>query len=151
GAAVRTFLTARDARLPVEAAVTAVIADETRPEQVPAEKDHCLFIGGEWVDSLSDQTFPVVNPATGETICRVAEAGPADVDRAVKAARKALESGPWGRMDAVDRGRLLFKLADLIEKNAEELARLESLNGGKSIRDSRSDMIGVVNTFRYYA
>jgi aldehyde dehydrogenase (NAD+) len=131
--------------------MTTAIADRARPAQAPAVKYHALFIGGEWVDSLSDQTFPVINPATGETIGQVAGAGPADVDRAVQVARKALESGPWATMDAADRGRLLFKLADLVEQNAEELARLESLNGGKTIRDSRSDMVGVVNTLRYYA
>jgi aldehyde dehydrogenase (NAD+) len=131
--------------------MTSVTADKTRPAQAPAGKRHSLFIGGEWVDSLSDQTFPVVNPATGETICHVAQAGPADVDRAVKAARKALESGPWATMDAADRGRLLFKLADLVERDAEELARLESLNAGKTIRDARGDLQGVANTLRYYA
>jgi len=73
------------------------------------------------------------------------------VDMAVKAARRALETGPWGRMDAADRGRLMFKLADRIEQEAGELAMLESLNCGKTIRDSRGDMQGVVNTLRYYA
>jgi aldehyde dehydrogenase (NAD+) len=130
--------------------MSAVIADETRPAQPPAVKSRALFIGGEWVESLSGQTFPVIEPATGEVICHVAEAGPADVDRAVRAARKALESGPWATMDAADRGRLLLRLADLVEQNAEELARLESLNCGKTIRDSRSDLVGVVNTLRYY-
>ena len=75
----------------------------------------------------------------------------ADVDKAVKAARSALESGPWSTMDAADRGRLLFKLADLVEKNADELAALESLNCGKTITDSKGDMDGVANTLRYYA
>ena len=84
-------------------------------------------------------------------IAKVAEGDTADVDLAVKAARKALESGPVAKMDAADRGRLLFKLADLVEKNAEELAALESLNCGKTITDSRGDMQGVVNTLRYYA
>ena len=73
-----------------------------------------------------------VDPATGEVIAKVAEASAKDVDLAVKAARKALESGPWARMDAADRGKLMFKLADLIEKNAEELAVLESYNCGKT-------------------
>jgi aldehyde dehydrogenase (NAD+) len=131
--------------------MTPVIADKARPAQAPAVNSHSLFIGGEWVGSLSDRTFPALNPATGETIARVAEAGPADVDRAVKAARAAVEKGPWAKMDAAERGRLMFKLADLIERDAEELAVLESLNGGKTIRDSRGDMVGVVNTLRYYA
>jgi aldehyde dehydrogenase (NAD+) len=81
----------------------------------------------------------------------VAEASKTDVDQAVKCARQALESGPWKKMDAAERGRLLYKLADLTEKNAEEFAALESLNSGKTIGDSRGDLQGVVNTLRYYA
>jgi aldehyde dehydrogenase (NAD+) len=73
------------------------------------------------------------------------------VDKAVKAARRAVESGPWSKMDAADRGRLLYKLSDLIEKESKELAGLESLNSGKTITDSLGDLQGVVNWFRYYA
>jgi aldehyde dehydrogenase (NAD+) len=124
---------------------------KARSVKAPQMKDQKLFIGGEWRDSASGKTFPTINPATGETICQVAEADKADVDLAVKAARKALESGPWSRMDAADRGRLLFKLADLVEKNAEDLATLESLNCGKTINEAKGDMQGVVNTLRYYA
>jgi aldehyde dehydrogenase (NAD+) len=128
-------------------------ATTPRTNRVPAPqvKDQPLFIGGKFVDSASGKTFPAVNPATGQTICQVAEADKTDVDQAVRAARKALEDGPWARMDAADRGRLLFKLADLIETNAEGLAALESLNSGKTINDSRGDMQAVVNTLRYYA
>src|SRR5207344_3291134 len=97
----------------------------------PKVKDQPMFIGGKWVDSVSGKTFATVNPATGETICQVAEGDKADIDLAVKAARKAFESGPWPKMNASERGRLLNKLADLIEKNAEELAALESLDNGK--------------------
>ena len=131
--------------------MTSAIADKPRALRAPEVKDQSLFIGGEWADSLTGKTFPVINPATGATICRVAEAGPADVDRAVKAARKALEAGPWAKMDAADRGRLMYRLADLFENNAEGLAVLESLNGGKTIRDARGDVQGAVNTLRYYA
>lgn len=119
--------------------------------QRPTVKDQLLFIGGQFVPGTSGKTFPAIDPATGETLCQVHEASVADVDRAVKAARQALESGPWKTMDAADRGRLLFKLADLVEANAEELAALESLNCGKTITDSRGDLQGVVNTLRYYA
>jgi aldehyde dehydrogenase (NAD+) len=114
-------------------------------------RDQPLFINGQWTHGVGGKTFPAINPATGETICHVTEADSADVDRAVKAARKALESGPWNRMDAVDRGRLLYKLADLVEAQAAQLAELESLNSGKTINDSRGDLQGVVNTLRYYA
>ena len=124
---------------------------KTRKVKPPQVKDQPLFIGGKFVDGASGKTFPAINPATGETICQVAEADKSDVDRAVQAARKALEQGPWKTMDAADRGRLMFKLADLVEQNAEELAALESLNSGKIITDARGDMQGVVNTLRYYA
>lgn len=117
----------------------------------PAIKLTKLLIDNRWVDSSDGKTFDTLNPATGEMIAKVSAANAADVDKAVKAARRALESPPWATMDAADRGRLVARLADLIEKNAEELAQLESLNCGKTIRDSRGDMVGVVNTLRYYA
>src|ERR1700722_19695603 len=122
-----------------------------RPTAKPAIRETRLFINNQWVDPVQGGTFDTYNPATGEVIAKVAAASAADVDRAVKAARTALETGPWAKMDAVERGRLMFKLADLIEKNAEELAALESLNCGKTIRDSRGDMAGSVATLRYYA
>ena len=110
-----------------------------------------LFINGEWTNSSDGATFDTYNPATGETIAKVAHATKEDVDRAVKSARKALEKGAWGKMDACDRGKLMFKLADLIEANSEELARLEALNCGKTITDSRGDIGGMLNGLRYYA
>lgn len=110
-----------------------------------------LMINNEWVDSSDGSTFETLNPATGETIAKVAHATAKDVDMAVKAARRAVETGPWSKMDAADRGRLMYKLADRIEQEAGELALLESLNCGKTIRDSRGDVGGVVNTLRYYA
>ena len=110
-----------------------------------------LFINNEWCDASDGKTFDTYNPATGDVIAKVSHATSHDVDTAVKSARKALDKGPWGRMDACDRGKLMFKLADLVEGNAEELARLESLNCGKTITDSRGDITGVVNGLRYYA
>src|SRR6266566_1111186 len=98
------------------------------PVKRPQVKDQPLLIGGKWLDSVSGKTFPTTNPATGETICHVAEGDKADVDLAVKAARKAFESGPWAKMNASERGRLLSKLADIIEENREELAALETLD-----------------------
>ncbi len=77
-----------------------------------------LLINNEWVDSISGKTFPTVNPSTGEEICRVAEADAADVDRAVRSARAAFEKGAWRKMSAAQRGVLMNRLADLIEKNA---------------------------------
>jgi aldehyde dehydrogenase (NAD+) len=124
-------------------------ATATKPGK-PAIKLTKLLINNEWVDPVEGGTFDTYNPATGEVIAKVAAAGPKDVDLAVKCARKALD-GFWGKMDAADRGRLMFKLADRIEQEAGELAMLESLNCGKTITDARGDMTGVVNTLRYYA
>jgi aldehyde dehydrogenase (NAD+) len=131
--------------------MSTATAAKSRTVKPPVVKDQPLFIGGKFVDADNNKTFPAINPATGETLCQVAEAGAADVDRAVKAARKALESGPWKTMDAADRGRLLAKLADRVEQQAEELAALEALSCGKTISDARGDLQGVVNTLRYYA
>src|SRR5208337_2413991 len=89
-----------------------------------------LLINNRWVDSASGKTFSTVNPATGEEICQVAEADAADVDQAVSAARAAF-NGPWRRMSAAERGNLINRLADLVEKHADELAQLESLDNGK--------------------
>jgi aldehyde dehydrogenase (NAD+) len=118
----------------------------------PKVKDQPMFIGGKWVDSASGKTFATQNPATGETICQVAEGDKADVDLAVQAARKAYESGPWSKMNASDRGRLMHKLADAIETNLDELAALESLDNGKPIADSlAADLPLTIKCYRYYA
>jgi aldehyde dehydrogenase (NAD+) len=110
-----------------------------------------MLIGGKWVASASGKTFQTVNPATGKVICEVAEGDKADVDLAVKAARKAYE-GPWGKMNPSERGRLIGKLADAIEKHADELAGLESLDNGKPIADSlAADLPLTISCFRYYA
>jgi aldehyde dehydrogenase (NAD+) len=111
-----------------------------------------LFIDGEWCDAASGDTFATSHPATEEKIADVARAGKADVDRAVKAARRAFEEGDWRDMDARDRGKLLSRLADLIEMNAAELAALETLDNGKPIRDSSAaDIPLVIDCLRYYA
>ncbi|MCC6420398.1 MAG: aldehyde dehydrogenase family protein [Gemmataceae bacterium] len=127
-------------------------AEKPRTVKPPRVKDQPLFIGGKWQDSVSGKTFPTLNPATGETICQVAEGDRADVDLAVKAARKAFEEGPWAKLNASERGRLLHKLADLIEKNQEELAALESLDNGKPYRDAlTADLPLTIKCYRYYA
>ncbi|MEK6800103.1 MAG: aldehyde dehydrogenase family protein [Planctomycetota bacterium] len=118
----------------------------------PKVQDQKMLIDGKWVDAVAKQTFQTINPATGDVICRIAEGDKADVDLAVKAARKALESKPWRNMAPAERGRLLYKLADLIEKNARELAALETLDNGKPIRDSlTSDVPSTAAIFRYFA
>src|SRR5262249_53327662 len=120
--------------------------EKPRPVPVPEVKDQPLFIGGQWRGSASGKTFPTLNPATGEMICQVAEGDRADIDLAVQAARKALESGPWPALDAADRGRLLLRLADLVESRARDLAALESLNSGKLFSDALSDVQGAAST-----
>ncbi|MDR3635157.1 MAG: aldehyde dehydrogenase family protein [Isosphaeraceae bacterium] len=122
----------------------------TARASTPKVQQTKLLIDNQWVEAADGKSFSTYNPATGEVIAQVAEGSAADVDKAVKSARRALESGPWSTMDAADRGRLLYKLADLVEKHANELAALESLNCGKTISDSKGDMEGVVNTLRYY-
>jgi aldehyde dehydrogenase (NAD+) len=122
-----------------------------RPPVRPAIRQTRLMINNEWVDASDGGTFDTLNPATGEVLAKVAHATAKDVDVAVRMARKAVETGPWSKMDAAERGRLMFKLADRIEQEAGELAMLESLNCGKTIRDSRGDVGGVVNWLRYYA
>jgi len=118
----------------------------------PKVADRKMLIDGKWVDSVSGKTFETVNPATGDIICQVAEADKADVDLAVKAARKAFESKPWVRISAAERGRLLYKLADLMEAHSRELAALETLDNGKPIRDSLNvDVPGAVAVYRYFA
>src|SRR5437868_223060 len=126
-------------------------ATKARKVQPPKVKDQPMFIGGKWLDSQSGKTFATTNPATGETICQVAEGDKADVDLAVKAARKAFEEGVWPKTSAAERGRLINKLADLIEQNKEELAALESLDNGKPYRDALGDLGLVVKCYRYYA
>jgi len=111
-----------------------------------------LLINNQWVESQSGKTFPTINPATGQEICQVAEADAPDVDRAVKAARHAFEKGPWRRMAAAERGRLLNKLADLIEKHASELAHLETLDNGKPYSVAMAaDLPLTIACYRYYA
>ena len=111
-----------------------------------------LLIDGQWTDGL--KKFDTINPATGEVLTQVVEASPEAVDRAVSAARKAFEdrSGPWRKMSASERGRLIWRLADLVEKHIEELAELETLDNGKPIFESRYvDMPMVIDVLRYYA
>ena len=111
-----------------------------------------LLINNEWVNSASSRTFETLNPATGEVICQVAEADAPDVDKAVQAARTAFTSGEWAKMSATRRGELLYKLADLIETHADELARLETLDNGKPLNESlHIDLPLTISCYRYFA
>src|ERR1700752_2898955 len=111
-----------------------------------------MLIGGEWIEG--SKHFDTINPATGEVLAHMPEASRAEVDRAVEAARRAFEdrNGAWRKLSASERGRLIWKLADLVEKNIDELAELETLDNGKPIFESRYvDMPMVVDVLRYYA
>jgi aldehyde dehydrogenase (NAD+) len=133
-----------------EASMATVLERPQLSVALPTTK---LLIGNEWVNSQSGKTFPTVNPATGEEICQVAEADAEDVDRAARVARAAFHpKSPWRRFSAAERGRLLTKLADLIEKNASELARLESLDNGKPYAVAlAADVPLTIACYRYYA
>jgi len=111
-----------------------------------------LYINGQFVESQSGKTFDTYNPATGEVLATVYEADAADIDFAVKAARKAFDEGPWSKMSASTRSRLMYKLADLMEENSAELAQLETLDNGKPIRETlNADIPLSIEHMRYYA
>jgi aldehyde dehydrogenase (NAD+) len=110
-----------------------------------------LFINGQFVSSVSGKTFVSINPANGESLCDVYEADTLDVDLAVKAAEQAFH-GPWSKISSSERGKLIWRLADLIEENLEPLAQLETLDNGKPIKETRNaDLPLTVDYFRYYA
>src|SRR6185295_10076102 len=122
-----------------------------QPVESNTSRKYQLFINGEFIDAESGKTFTTPNPSTGETLAEVAEADKADVDKAVIAARRAFE-GKWSKISARDRGRLLYKLSQLIESNATELASLETADNGKPIRESMYvDMPQVAENFEYFA
>jgi betaine-aldehyde dehydrogenase len=109
-----------------------------------------MYVNGEWVDSKSNKTFPVYDPATEEVIAQVPEANADDVNRAVAAASAAFDNGPWASTTAQERGRVLFRLADKIRQNATMLADLESRNTGKPIVEAEYDIADVATCFEYY-
>jgi phenylacetaldehyde dehydrogenase len=115
-------------------------------------KPRKMLINGQWVNSISGKTFPTYNPATGEVLANVAEGDREDIEQAVKAARKAFDHGPWRKLTASERGRLIWKLADLLEAHTEEFAYLESLDNGKPLAVAKAaDVPLAVDLFRYMA
>ncbi|MGE7907724.1 aldehyde dehydrogenase family protein [Peribacillus sp. NPDC094092] len=111
-----------------------------------------LYINGEYVPAVSGETFDVINPANEEVIAQVSEAQTEDIDIAVRAARKAFDEGEWSEMKAATRSHLLYKFADLLEENREELAQLESLDNGKPYKVALTDDVdGSIQHFRYYS
>ena len=115
-------------------------------------KTRQMLINGKWVDAASGKTFPTYNPATGEVLAQIAEGDREDINRAVAAARAAFDSGPWSKITPSERGRLIWKLADLVEKHGEEFAQLESLDNGKPLTIARvADVPLTADIFRYMA
>src|SRR6185295_3772861 len=122
-----------------------------QPAENNTPRKYQIFIDGQWVDAESGKTFTTPNPATGEILAEVAEADSADIEKAVAAARRAYE-GKWSNISARDRGRLLYKLSQLIEQNAAELANVETADNGKPIKESLYvDLPQVVENFEYFA
>src|SRR5437764_15198281 len=117
---------------------------------VATTEERGLFIGGELVEPVSGEARELREPATGELLARAAMAGEADVDRAVAAARAALD-GPWGKTPGTERSRLLHALADAIVANRKELAEVESRNVGKAISSVKAEVAGAAENFRFYA
>lgn len=133
--------------------MSVAIAPAVHPnlQKFLSKKIHPMLIGGRWVESASGKTFKTFNPATGEVLGMVAEADARDVDLAVLAAQKAF-NGPWSKMSPAEREKIINKIADLVEFHAEELAQLETLNNGKTIRESKNgDLPLAIGLLRYFA
>ncbi len=131
----------------------AALPDQlSEPARAFAGREHQLLIDGEWVPAGDGRTFETIDPSTGRPIASVAHAGPSDVERAVAAARRALEEGPWAKAGAAERARLMNQLADLVEERADELAQLESLDNGKPVKMARIvDVSQAVAWLRHFA
>jgi phenylacetaldehyde dehydrogenase len=115
-------------------------------------KELKMLIGGQWVAAASGKTFPVEDPATQEIVAQVPAGEKEDIDRAVRAARKAFESGPWPKISPAERAKLVWRLGDLLEKHADEFSELEALDNGKPVTNARrGDLPGSYEMFRYMA
>uniref|UniRef100_A0A671KWR6 10-formyltetrahydrofolate dehydrogenase n=1 Tax=Sinocyclocheilus anshuiensis TaxID=1608454 RepID=A0A671KWR6_9TELE len=125
---------------------------EKKLNNITIQIPHQLFINGEFVDAEGGKTYKTINPTDGQAICEVSLAQISDVEKAVAAAKEAFEEGEWGKMNPRDRGKLLYKLADLMEQHQEELATIESINSGAVYTLALKTHIGMsVQTFRYFA
>src|SRR5918996_3677037 len=127
---------------------------ESRLIEAPASggvRDYKMLVGGEWVDALSGKAFESINPYTGRAWSTAPEAGEEDIDRAVKAARKAFDEGPWGAMTGTERARLMRRLADLLAENAQELATVESTDNGKLLREMGGQLGALAEWYYYFA
>src|SRR5690606_32281898 len=136
----------REARGPVQGALMTTVL-----ESIDRAAQDRLYVGGEWVDAADGGRFETLHPANGEVLAEVAEGGAADIDRAVAAARAAFEDPKWRRMDAADRGAVLWRMADIMASRFDALARLETLDNGKPIREAQIDVRQSIDALRYYA
>ncbi|MGA2011908.1 MAG: aldehyde dehydrogenase family protein, partial [Solirubrobacteraceae bacterium] len=121
----------------------------SRPSGPP--RAYRMYIGGEWVDARSGETFATVDPFTGQPWALIPRAGPDDVDAAVRAARRAFDDGPWRTMTAAQRGRLMRRLAGLIAERARQVAVVESVDNGKLIREMEGQLRGLPDHYEYFA
>ena len=145
-----TEIQKRQDRSPVPSAFDYAPAPESR-EIVSLEERYGLFVGGEWVEPKSGESHPTISPATEEELAEVAYAGPEDVGLAVDAARDAFDNG-WSDIAPSERAKYLFRIARLLQERSREFAVLESLDGGKPIRESRDvDLPLAAAHFFYYA
>ena len=110
-----------------------------------------ILIGGDWSKASGNATIDVVNPSDGKTISAIGDSAPEDVNRAVRAARAAFEEGPWATMKPSERSRIIYRIADLMEARAEDLAQIETLDNGKPINYARGDVAASIGAMRYYA
>jgi aldehyde dehydrogenase (NAD+) len=117
---------------------------------VPASAAKGAFIDNKWQPTASARSLPVIAPGDGLVFAAIAAGGPQDIDAAVRSARRAYDQGPWGRMPAVERGRLLMRLAVLVADNGDELSRLEARDTGKPMKQAKADMVAVARYFEYY-
>jgi phenylacetaldehyde dehydrogenase len=133
-------------------AVAAKPAAKNQRAQQFLSSPRKLLINGKWVEAASGKTFAAVNPATGDELVQVAEGDKADIDKAVGAARRAFDSGPWRTMRPNERTKLLWRLSELLEKNADAFAELESLDNGKPVMIAKAvDVAAAVEDFQYMA
>ncbi|HJY57900.1 MAG TPA: aldehyde dehydrogenase family protein, partial [Streptosporangiaceae bacterium] len=130
---------------------TIKVSEIPVPDFIKGPDPKGMLIGGQWTQAQSAETFQTVNPATGSVLATIASGGAADVDRAVAAARRAFEKPSWADMNPHERTLVLLRIADAIEANGEELATLESLDGGIPITLTRGMVADAAKTVRYYA
>ena len=131
--------------------MTSVTAAGQAAGELALARPRGHLIDGEWVAPLSGEWIDVEDPSTREVFGAIASGGAADIDLAVAAARRSFKAGVWSRITPAERGRVLWRLAELVRENAEELARLEARDSGKPIREAREDMAGTADIFEYYA